>query len=767
MNKKTLHIIRLPKLLAEYRSSALFGVSVIAMLWAAIFLKYVGDRNDDLADAYQTGRSFSLVFVENVIRSIDELDNTLFYFRREIEEYGPSPDYNAILHRVELPSDIVVQLGIIDSKGMMRASTAGPQPAPEIDLSDREHFQAQLHGTGDHLFVSRPVIGRASGKWSIQLSRRFPREGKFGGVVVASLDPDHFTKFYNQVHLPYSKSIALIGEDGIVRAAGGSASDLKMDENVRGTALFSRICKGANGTFELRAQSGTMRIVTLRKVNGHPLWVMVSLNKNEVLADALHGFRIAAMGGIVLTLLILAAMEVMFRTEEGASQKSEQLEATSNAMARLASEDPLTGLVNRRGFLNTLEHGTGGGEPTREILDYAVLFLDLDRFKIINDTLGHRVGDLLLKDVGERMRVSLGPHDVLARLGGDEFAVMAVDQVGIADVEALASRLCALFRDPFSVAGHRVQISTSIGIALAPYDGQTSEELLAAADLALYAAKEAGANGYRFYRASMTEEMSERRQIEADLRDAIDRNELQLYYQPIVRLHDKKLRGLEALARWRHPQRGFVPPSVFIPIAEDAGLMTKLGEWVLNTACRQAAALPADLRISVNLSPAQFSTHDLVSTVERALTTSGLDPRRLELEITERLLLEKSTQTLSILEKFDRLGVSTALDDFGSGYSSLSYLRKFPLDKVKIDRSFITDLGKQGEQVAIIQGVVSIVRALGMSLTAEGVETGSQMEILRALGCEEGQGYFFGRPMAFEDILTIGRQAPLQAAVAA
>ena len=265
----------------------------------------------------------------------------------------------------------------------------------------------------------------------------------------------------------------------------------------------------------------------------------------------------------------------------------------------------------------------------------------------------------------------------------------------------------------------------------------------------------------------MTEEMSERRQIEADLRDAIDRNELQLYYQPIVCLRDRKVLGYEALARWKHAERGFVPPAVFIPIAEDTGLMPKLGEWALNTACLQAAMLPADIRISVNLSPAQFSTGDLVNSVERALRTSGLAPNRLELEITERLLLEGSAPTLSVLEELDRLGVSIALDDFGSGYSSLSYLRKFPLDKVKIDRSFITDLDHQGEQIAIIQGVVSIVRALGMNLTAEGVETESQYEVLRALGCDDAQGYLFGKPMPFEEIAATSRESPITTATAA
>jgi diguanylate cyclase (GGDEF)-like protein len=767
MSKPTLHILRLPKLLAEHRSSALFGAVVIAMLWAGIFAKYVEDRNNDLMQARQTGHSFSMVFEENVIRSIDELDTTLLYFRGEIEDAGPSPDYNKILHKIDIPSDIVVQVGIIDAKGMMRASTAGPQPAPVLDLHDRDHFQAQLHATGDHLFISRPVVGRASGEWSIQLSRRITYDGKFGGVVVASLNPEHFTKFYSRIDLPFSESIALIGEDGIVRAAGGVARDHRMGEDIQGTPLFAAMRQGVNTTFELRdAENAPARIITLRKVDNLPLWVMVSLNKDEIVADSLRGFHIASIGGLLLTLLILGAMEFMFRTEEGARQKSKQLEATSSAMTRLASEDALTGLLNRRGFQEALGRAAEKQEPPVEDFNYAVLFLDLDRFKIINDTLGHRIGDLLLKGVGDRLRASLGPNDVLARLGGDEFAVMAVDHVGMAEIADLASRLIESIRRPFTLSGHRVQTSISIGIALAPSDGRTPDDLLAAADLALYATKEAGPNGYEFYRPAMTEEMSERRQIEADLRDAIEHNELQLYYQPIVGLHDRKVRGYEALARWNHAERGFVPPAVFIPIAEDTGLMAKLGEWALNTACRQAAMLPPDIRISVNLSPAQFSTADLVSSVERALKTSGLTANRLELEITERLLLESSAPTLSILEDLDRLGVSIALDDFGSGYSSLSYLRKFPLDKVKIDRSFITDLDHQGEQIAIIQGVVSIVRALGMNLTAEGVETENQCEVLRALGCDDAQGYLFGRPMPFEDIVAMNRK-PLRAVTAA
>jgi predicted signal transduction protein with EAL and GGDEF domain len=343
----------------------------------------------------------------------------------------------------------------------------------------------------------------------------------------------------------------------------------------------------------------------------------------------------------------------------------------------------------------------------------------------------------------------------LARLGGDEFAVIARCAKTRAALDELANSLIKVIREPFELGGYHVRTTISIGMAIGPADGQDADELVVAADLALYAAKERNRDGYQFYQSSMTKELTERRQIEVDLHDAIEHDELELYYQPIVRLHDNSVVGFEALARWNHRTKGFVPPSDFIPVAEDTGMMTRLGEWALTEACAKIAQLPFDANIAVNLSPVQFSAPDLLDVVQRALKKSGLPPRRLELEITERLLMENSERTLSMLRRLRELGVRIALDDFGTGYSALSYLRKFPLDKIKIDRSFITDIATRSDQVAIVQAVLSIARALGMTVTAEGVETALQKDFLKALGCDNAQGFLLGKPVPFEEIVKI------------
>ncbi|MGA7790024.1 MAG: bifunctional diguanylate cyclase/phosphodiesterase, partial [Xanthobacteraceae bacterium] len=391
----------------------------------------------------------------------------------------------------------------------------------------------------------------------------------------------------------------------------------------------------------------------------------------------------------------------------------------------------------------------------RDKIEYAVLFLDLDRFKIINDTLGHRVGDLLLQETAQRLRASLRSTDVMARLGGDEFAVIARYVNTRSALDDLAQCLIKTIREPFDLSGYRVRTTISIGIAVSPTDAESADDLVVAADLALYAAKERNRDGYQFYEPSMTKELTDRRQIETDLREAIEHNELELRYQPIVNLEDNSVTGFEALARWNHRTKGFVPPSDFIPIAEDTGLMTRLGEWALIEACGKIATLPAHLTLAVNLSPVQFAAPDLVDVIQRALVSSGLAPHRLELEITESVLLENNEKIISMLRRLRQLGVCIALDDFGTGYSALSYLRKFPLDKIKIDRSFVTDIATRSDQVAIIQAVLNIARALGMTVTAEGVETVIQRDFLKALGCDSAQGYLFGKPVPFEELAEI------------
>jgi len=385
----------------------------------------------------------------------------------------------------------------------------------------------------------------------------------------------------------------------------------------------------------------------------------------------------------------------------------------------------------------------------------------------VNDTLGHDAGDQLLQEVAQRFSDTSRPGDTLARLGGDEFAVVVTSVTSHAELEALARSLIEAVSQPYEIDGYRISTNVSIGIAIGPRDGRNADDLLMAADLALNAVKADGRGAYRFYHAAMNTELNERRQIEMDLREAIERNALELHYQPIMNLKDNSISGFECLARWRHPVRGMVPPAVFIPIAEDSGLILSLGEWALREACRAAAQWRGDLKIAVNLSPVQFSSPNLVETIAAILAETGLAASRLELEITERIVMDKTGSTPMMLRRLKQLGVRIALDDFGTGFSSLSYLRSFPFDKIKVDRAFISDLGAGAEHLVIVQAVVSIARALGMTTTAEGVEQAGQQEFLAALGCNEAQGYLFSPPVPLEKVPELVARWPGRKTIAA
>src|SRR5262245_38144594 len=330
-----LHIVQLPKLIAERSSSAIFGMVVIAMLWAGIGLKYYEDVRADQRDAERTNRNFAMVFEENVLRSIGEIDKALLYLRRSIETRQGSTDYATIANTTDVLSEIIVQVAIIDAKGIMRASNAGPQPAPTMDLSDREHFKVHVGRDDDQLFISKPVVGRVSGKWSVQFSRRFSNpDGSFGGVVVASLNPDHLTKFYDKIDFGSAASIALIGSDGVVRSSGGSAADFALGQDLKGTELFAHMRSGHNATFEENPTTGEGRLVTVRKVRDQPLWVSVSTNSQEVYRSSWSALELNAMAALILTLLILAAMERILRTEARARLKAEQLQLTLENMSQ-------------------------------------------------------------------------------------------------------------------------------------------------------------------------------------------------------------------------------------------------------------------------------------------------------------------------------------------------------------------------------------------------------------------------------------------------
>ena len=409
-------------------------------------------------------------------------------------------------------------------------------------------------------------------------------------------------------------------------------------------------------------------------------------------------------------------------------------------IAHLAHYDALTDLPNRvlmRGHLEQRVAELAQGKP------FAILYIDIDEFKGVNDSFGHEVGDELLRHVAARLRGCVGPQDLVARLGGDEFAIVKAETRDRGQLTALAEQILDSLRIPAHCKGQEVPIEASIGIAIAPDDGLSLEDLFKNADLAMYAAKSDGRRTYRFFVPELDARLKTRRQLELDLRQALARGQLEIHYQPLVELATDTVAGCEALLRWYHPERGMISPADFIPVAEDTGLINEIGDWVLKRACAEAAGWPGHIRLAVNVSPVQFRSKTLALRVATALRDSGLAPDRLELEITEAVLIRDDNEALVILHQLRDLGVRIALDDFGTGYSSLSYLRRFPFDKIKIDRSFVTDIGDAGGSSMIVEAVVNMASACRMSTTAEGVETEMQREILRGLGCSEIQGYLF------------------------
>ncbi|HJE25841.1 MAG TPA: EAL domain-containing protein [Methylorubrum populi] len=426
----------------------------------------------------------------------------------------------------------------------------------------------------------------------------------------------------------------------------------------------------------------------------------------------------------------------------------------------MARRDTLTGLANRMVFGERLEEASA---HLGEGVGFATLCLDLDRFKEVNDTLGHPVGDNLLRSVADRLQGCLRDTDLVARLGGDEFAIVQSGPQVRADAIVLAKRLIAAFQSPFLLDGHIVTVGLSIGISLAPEHGTSPEKLLKSADLALYRAKANGRGGWCFFDEEMDLELRKRRALESDLKQAVRNDEFELVFQPIVKLDRQRIACCEALLRWRHPVRGYVSPAEFVPLAEETGLIGEIGEWVLHRACAEAATWPSGIGVAVNVSPAQFKNAAVVRAVKAALAASGLPSNRLELEITESVLLTDNMATLATLHTLKRIGVRVAMDDFGTGFSSLSYLQSFPFDKIKIDQSFVRNLELTGNARLIVRSVIGLGRSLGITTTAEGIETEAQLEQLRLEGCEEGQGYLFSRPVPSarirELVATLGRNA--------
>ena len=598
-------------------------------------------------------------------------------------------------------------------------------------------------------------------------------------VFAADLDAKEMRGIEQLSAIPLQAAVIVDDHDGWAEAAGSLSGLNRRDLPV----IEGHVARAAAFEMEVRGQRSIALAKSLPTFSGSDRAIlMLAYPRAEAMADA-RKLQLA-LGLMTLLGLLLVAFatwkaaaritQPLARLDEAAGRLAAgervqvrvrgedelaRLATSFNEMAgkiaereqritQLAFNDTLTGLPNRTMFQQQLEHhiraATGSGSL------FALHCLDLDQFKAINDTLGHPAGDTLLVETGRRVQDAARGHFV-ARLGGDEFVVLQTVGEDRDAIDRLARDILAAVGEPMCIDGNEFAPSTSIGIAIAPQDGVNGGGLLRSADLALYRAKEAGRGTYAFFEESLNERAQQRRQLETDLRQALERDEFELVYQPLFDLEQNRICSFEALLRWRHPQRGLISPTEFVPVAEDTGLIVPIGAWVLREACARAAHWPEHVRIAVNVSAVQFHRGALNESILRALADSGLAPSRLEIEITESIFLEGG-EALRLLHGLRSLGVRIALDDFGTGYSSLSYLQSFPFDKLKIDRSFIQNLLTRDGAIAIVHAITELANTLGMETTAEGVEETAQLMELRAHGCSSVQGYLFAEPMAPEDV---------------
>lgn len=874
-----------------------FGLAMIALLWLAILSQILTERRaGHLAVAQDTANLTRLVG-ENVIRSFSEVDRILQFLRHSYELSNFSANWIDLVNDVYLDHQLILQLAVIDAQGRLIATNLQRTKPNPVSIADREYFRVHVDASSDELFISTPVLGRHSKRWSVHFTRRFVnKDGTFAGILIAALDPDHFAKFYRSINFGHGGTVSLIGLDGIVRGSGG-AHPFKLGSDVSKTDIFQRVSTSRSGTLrepDIKGIAG--QVTSYRILREYPVSIVVTADLDQPKSSHIRNspFYLAAAAG--LTLLILIAMSASIRhsrrfdearealasSEAHLREKTSQLELTlthmsqgilmvdakgnipvinprciemlgipagklplgtsherltyhelvaalsesgefqtsssavepdvlkyimrsqvsdhlsvyertrpdgmvlevrSNALpdggfvrtfnditgrrrneakiVHMASHDPLTDLANRVLFREELEEAVAKLERNNEC--FALHLLDLDHFKVVNDSHGHPIGDQLLRDVARRLRNSVRSGDIIARLGGDEFAVIQMHLATTAQAGVLADRLCKMMAHPFQIDGNKLLIGASVGVAIAPNDGSASQDLLKAADLALYTAKAEVRSTYRFFEPEMNNTLQARRRLDADLRMALDHKEFAIHYQPIINLRSQQVTGYEALIRWHHPERGLISPAEFIPAAEANGLIVPIGAWTLKTACAEIARLRDAPRIAVNVSPVQLRSPNFLDDVLQALAASGLPANRLEIEITESALLDRNDRTIHQLQALYELGIHIALDDFGTGYSSLSYLMSYPISSIKIDRSFVACLGKGKQSTSIIRAITDLASNLAMTTTAEGVETAEQLAKLKQLGCTEAQGFYFSPPrpasQLFHEIQTLTHDA--------
>jgi diguanylate cyclase (GGDEF)-like protein len=735
------------------RSIIIVVAALIVAMWVLVGLSLVTSRQAALDAANSEGRNLMIAFREEIALILRGLEGEMNLIAEGMRGERGNFDLYAWGQRHILVSPGIAHASITDPDGMSRSITIEAHPRA-VYRGDREHFRVHLDGKFHGLYIGQAEIGRISNLPILPISRRVDAEdGTFLGVVVVLITPNALTTLHKSIDLGPNGLMTLAGLDNILLARFSTESPdgtKRIGVFTGGGQRPADFAENAEGSFtRASVLDGITRIFTYGRVGSYPLVVTVGLELDrELAAWRSYAATIVAMAlGATLLMGGLAAnlIRQIFRDE-----KADR--ATTVAITHSAEHDFLTGLPNR--LLLQDRVGQAIALAQRHNTKVAVLFLDLDGFKHVNDSLGHPVGDKLLQSIAKRLVACVRGADTVSRQGGDEFVALLSEVKRPEDAAVLARKMLVAVAQAHSIDQHDLHITTSIGISIYPGDGRDAETLIKNADTAMYQAKENGRHIYKFFTPAMNVRAVERQINEEGLRSALERREFVLHYQPKINLATGAITGAEALLRWTHPTRGAVPPAEFIPVAEDCGLIVPIGNWVLREACQQVrawanAGLPATT-MAVNVSALEFRNENFLPGVFAVLSETGLDPRLLELELTEGVLMKHAESAVSILQALRKKGVQVTIDDFGTGYSSLSYLQKLPVDTLKIDQSFVRQIGTTGGDRPIVTAVISMARSLGIRVVAEGVETQEELAFLRADQCDEAQGYYFSRPVPAE-----------------
>ncbi|UZE84395.1 putative bifunctional diguanylate cyclase/phosphodiesterase [Pseudomonas viciae] len=646
-----------------------------------------------------------------------------------------------------MPPPFLFDVSVVDASGVVVASTQ----ASEVGIVVAQD-EAQTRWRDNTLSISRPWKNPATGEWTLRFSRRLNSAGGvFSGIAMVEVDAAYFVSSYDASKLGNQGTLGLLGTDGIFRVRRTGEAVIAGD-----TVDYAAVVPDTENTEALLSTNGwdgVRRYTSARQLYDYPLAVIVGLSEEEQLAAVTrqaHTYLWRAAGGSLLLVLLVSLLSRMsWQLVQSRLRAAEAKVAYAERVEYLAYHDGLTSLPNRSLFSKMLAQSIR--EASRYDRQLAVLFLDLDRFKQINDTLGHDAGDQLLQAVALRLRACLRASDTVARLGGDEFVILLPELSEDSYVAVTAQKVLSTIARPFNLHGQEFRVTASVGISVFPRDGLDEQTLKKNADSAMYQAKQQGKNNFQFYSEKLNADSLERLTLELSLRHALEREEFQLHYQAKRDVRSGQITGMEALLRWEHPDLGVVAPMQFIPVAEETGLIVSIGKWVLKTACRQNVTwqqqgLP-HLGMAVNLTARQFADENLLTDLAAILAETGMDAGLLELEIAESLLMQDAKRALKVLIGLKDLKVRIAIDDFGIGYSSLSALKQFPLDVIKIDRSFIRDICDVSEDKALTEAIIAMGRTLSLTVVAQGVETKEQADFLRDNACDEFQGFYFNRPV--------------------